>query len=112
MATDAPKISATMKDLDAEVTPVGPFVFPLKDSSRIVFPDMGELDWIETDKFYSDLDTVTNNRQFFEKWLSAEDYKSLTESGLTGNQINALGKLVMEHYQAAQPKNSEASQTS
>lgn len=96
--TDAPKIHATLSDLDA-ASKAGPFVQGLNASKRITFPDPGEMEWTEAEEFLQDLQSQ-NTRGMLEKWLSEADFKKLMDAKLNLYQISTLGNLVNAHYEA------------
>ncbi|WP_417372719.1 hypothetical protein [Glutamicibacter protophormiae] len=96
--TDAPKIHATLSDLDSAAK-AGAFVQALNGGKRITFPDPGEMEWTAAEEFLQDLQS-RDTRGMLEKWLSEADFKKLLDAKLNLYQISALGKLVNSHYEA------------
>lgn len=96
--TDAPKINATLNDLDSGAQ-AGSFVLGLKGGKRITFPDPGAMEWTAAEEFLQDLQSQ-NTRGMLEKWLSPADFKKLLADKLNLYQISELGKLVNAHYEA------------
>lgn len=96
--TDAPKINATMSDLDS-VAQAGPFIQALSGGKRITFPDPGTMEWTKAEEFLEDLDK-SNTRGMLEKWLSEADFKKLIDAKLNLYQIAELGRRVNAHYEA------------
>lgn len=96
--TDAPKINATMADLDAAAH-AGPFRQALTGGKRITFPDPGEMEWTKAEEFLNDL-IAASTQEMVKKWLSEEDFKKLMDAKLNLYQINELGRRIMAHYEA------------
>lgn len=87
----------TLAALEKEQAP-DPFTFGVK--SRIVrFPDPMDLDFEKTDDFVNDLRSGKPASKVLQRWLPEEDYEILREAKLSGRQVAALMKAVLEHYE-------------
>lgn len=100
MATtpDRIKVNDTLTSLDVQAAPE-PYRFGLPGNKVITFPDPGEMDWNDAEKFMED---VTNPQarivDLMKMWLSEEDFQTLLDAHLTLRQMLALFTKVGKHY--------------
>lgn len=97
--TDAPKIHATLSDLDSAAK-AGAFVQALNGGKRITFPDPGEMEWTAAEEFIQDIQGAASTKVMVEKWLSPADLKKLMEAKLNLYQMQELGRRIGNHYEA------------
>lgn len=94
--SDTPKVHSSFKSLESEHAPE-PFVYMTKAGHRVVFPDPGEMDFEEAERWLLDMARMTNN-EGLKKWLAAEDYDALRADGLNLRQLMKLSEKVQGHY--------------
>lgn len=98
VGNDKPTINDTIAALEAEAVRPGPYVLG-SGEGRITFPDPGEMDWKEGEEWVYDLG-VKRDSELFAKWLDADNYAKLEESGLTMAGKVVLTKKLQQHYGA------------
>ncbi|WP_172121315.1 hypothetical protein [Actinomyces faecalis] len=89
---------AALNDLDGAAAP-GPFTFGI-GSKVVTFPDPMDLPAEETERFLTDMQSLSWPMEVFRRWLSDEDYQLLVDQRLTGRQAVLLLRQANRHYEA------------
>lgn len=95
--TDRPTIHDTLAGLDNEAHPE-PYRLGLAGGKTITFPDPGDMEMEEFERFMADIEGKPNS-VIFKRWLSNDDYDKLKAEKLNIRQTVALAKKVTKHYE-------------
>ena len=95
--SDNPLENTTLARLGKTET-AGPYVYTCRNGkTKVTFPDPGDMDWIEAEKFLSQMGT-SKDSDFLKKWLTGDDFATLLAEKWTLREKNTVLQDLFEHY--------------
>lgn len=95
--TDRPTDAATLRNI-GKIETGGPYVYICRNGhDRVTFPDMGEMDWLDGEKFMRDLSTLPES-EWMKKWLEPEDFQRFLDEKLKMKELVPVIREVAQHY--------------
>ncbi|WP_114202316.1 hypothetical protein [Janibacter anophelis] len=96
--SDSPLQNSTLARLGKTEKPE-PYVYRTRTGKdKVVFPDPGEMDWLEAENFLSDMGS-SKDSAFLKKWLDDDDYNALVAEKWTLREKNLVLEDVFAHYE-------------
>lgn len=95
--SDNPLENSTLARLGKTET-AGPYVYTCRNGkTKVTFPDPGEMDWFEAEKFLSQMGSGKDS-DFLKKWLTADEFATLADEKWTLREKNLVIQDVFSHY--------------